>query len=280
MVFKAMLACVLALMLDQLVGNPDHVSSTFVAVLCITPTVRLGLKNAQAQLISGLLGAFWGMLLSFWGWPMELALPLAVGLAIAFSFALKMGEGYSTAAFSALFVVLVHFHSPLETFGVRLLSLSIAALSSFLVNALVSSLIYRDIFSERLKKVENKLYEILPEVMAGNGACADQVFELLATLKGQMRETLKELEIRKAWKTHAQVSALFQRAQWLNYLLHLCWDLAWLQREEGVAPEPVQAFIAWVRGEEAEFVYLPDELLGIQKRIISVLRQLHLSQEA
>jgi uncharacterized membrane protein YgaE (UPF0421/DUF939 family) len=278
MVFKAILACVLALMLDQLLGNPDHVSSTFVALLCLTPTVSMGLLNARAQIISGLLGALFGTGLNLLGWPMELALPLAVGLAIGSSFALRMGAGYSTAAFSALFVVLVHFHSPAQTLGVRVLSLSIAALSSFLVNALVSALIYRDIFTERMGKVEKQLYAVLPAVIAGHGEQADQVFELLAVLKQQMNQTLQELAFRRDWQTHAQVLALRKRAQLLNYLLHLVWDLAWLQAEEGLEGAEVEAFVAWIRGERADFMLLPDALLGIQRRIVSVLKRLHAEQ--
>jgi uncharacterized membrane protein YgaE (UPF0421/DUF939 family) len=276
MVVKAMLACALALYLNRLLGNPDHVSATFVAILCLTPTVRMGLKNARAQLLSGLLGACWGTWLHLSAHPPEIILPLAVGLAIGSSFALKMGEGYATAAFSALFVILVQFQSPWHTLGVRFVSLSIAAASSFFVNALVSALIYRDIFSERLQKVEQRLYAVLPEVLAGNGAAADQVFELLAQLKAQMRETLKELAFRRAWKTHAQVSRLLIRAQWLNYLLHLIWDLAWLQREEHLDATETEAFVRWIQGQEKTFIYLPDQLLGIQKRIVAVLA--HLAQ--
>lgn len=275
LVFKAMLACVLTLTLDQLLGNPDRVSSTFVTLLCIHPTVRMGLKNAQAQLISGLLGACWGTVISLSHVPVEVGLPLAVGLAIATSFGLKIGESYTTAAFSALFVILVQFQSPWHTLEVRFLSLSIAAVSSFLINALVSALIYQDIFSERLEKVEKLLYQILPEVALGHTDRADQVFELLAILRRQMQETLRELAFRRAWKTHAHISRLLVRAQWLNYLLHLIWDLAWLQREEAVELKDLQDFIAWIRGEQKEFVYLPDALLGIQRRIIAVLKELH-----
>lgn len=279
LVFKALLACVLVLMLDQLLGNPDHVSSTFVALLCLTPTVSMGLWHARDQLVSGLLGACWGTALSFLGWPMELALPLAVGLSIASSFGLKMGGSYATAAFSALFVVLVQFQSPGHTLQVRLLALSIAAVSSFIVNTLVSSLIYRDIFSERLAKAEKEVYAVLPAVVAGEGAKADQVFELLTTLKHQMRQTLQELAFRKDWQTHAQLLKLLKRAQWLNYLLHLIWDLAWLQREEGLDTHDLETFVAWIRGEASEFVFLSDSLLGVQKRVVSVLKRLNAQHE-
>lgn len=273
------MACILALMLDQLLGNPDHVSSTFVALLCLTPTVSMGLRHARDQWVSGLMGAGWGTLLAFSGWPVELALPLAVGLAIASAFGLKMGGSYPTAAFSALFVVLVQFQSPGHTFEVRVLALSIAAISSFVVNTLVSSLIYKDIFSERLAKVEKEVYAVLPAVIAGEGEKADQVFELLATLKHQMRLTLKELAFRKDMQTHAQLLKLLKRAQWLNYLLHLIWDLAWLQREEGLDRRDLETFVAWIRGEVSEFVFLPDSLLGVQKRVVSVLKRLNASSD-
>lgn len=274
-VLKAALACAIALSLDALLGNPDHVTSTFVAVLCISPTVILGVRNAWDQIASSLVGGIWGILAILLGLAPIVGLPVAVGASIASAFALRVGSGYPVAAFTALFMILVPQDTPVETFNTRFLALFIAAVSSFVVNALVSAMLYRSIFKERLSKVETFVFDSLLAVIEGDQAIADQGFDLLAILQGQLRNTLAELVLRRAWKTHAEIQPMLIRTQRLNYLLHLIWDLAYLLREEGVPQHEVAAFIAWIRKPDPEhFPFLPDALLGVQKRIVHVLGQL------
>ena len=136
-------------------------------------------------------------------------------------------------------------------------------------------MIYRSIYRERLAKVEKIIFDSLLPVIEGDQLIADKGFDLLGILQGQLRNTLEELKLRRAWKTHAELSPLLVRTQHLNYLLHLVWDLAWLLREEGIPQHEVAAFIAWIRHPDPEhFPFLPDPLLGVQKRIVHVLKQL------
>lgn len=275
MVFKAILVCVIALLLDELLGNPDHVSSTFVAILCLSPTVLIGVRNAWAQLLGSLVGGLWGTVANLLSLNPLVGLPLAVGAAIASCFGLRINQGYPVAAFTALFMILVQQATPIETFEVRLLALLIAAISSFMVNTLVSAMIYRSIYQDRLKKVEEFVYDSLLPVIEGNQLLADQGFDLLGILQGQLRNTLAELKLRRAWKTHAKIQLILVRTQHLNYLLHLVWDLAWLLREEKIPQHEVAAFIAWIRHPDPDnFPFLADPLLGVQKRIMHVLSQL------
>lgn len=276
MVGKATLVCALALLLDALLGNRDHVTSTFVAVLCMSPTVLIGVRNAWAQVVGSLVGGIWGTLANLLGLLPLVGLPLAVGASIASAFALRLGEGYPVAAFTALFMILVHQGTPLATFQNRFLALFIAAVSSFVVNAAVSAMLYRGIYRERLLKVETFVFDSLLPVIEGDQRRADEGFDLLAILQGQLRNTLAELKLRRDWKTHTEIQALLARTQQLNYLLHLVWDLAWLLREEKVPQHEVVAFVGWIRKPDpAHFPFLPDPLLGVQKRIVHVLGQLH-----
>ena len=122
MVLKAALACAIALSLDELLGNPDHVTSTFVAVLCMSPTVLIGLRNAWAQVIGSLVGGLWGTLVNLLGLTPIVGLPIAVGASIASTFGLRISSGYPVAAFTARFMILVQQATPLETFETRFLA--------------------------------------------------------------------------------------------------------------------------------------------------------------
>lgn len=274
-VLKVTLACSVALLLDQALGNPDSVSSTFVTVLCISPTVLIGLRNAWAQMLGSLVGGLWGTAANFLDWPVLIALPLAVGGAVATSFGLRIASGYPVAAFTALFLILVQRGTPLETFETRFLALFIALVSSFLINALVSAMLYRDIYRRRLEKVEQHVFSSLPEVIAGQQAAADKGFELLGILQQQLKRTLFELKWRRAWKTHAEISRLLQRTRLLSYLLHLVLDLSYLQHERPVDQEDVQNFVRWIQAPgSTDFPFLPDTYLGLQRRILHVLQKL------
>lgn len=274
-VLKITLACSLTLLLDQALGNPDSVSSTFVTVLCISPTVLIGLRNAWAQLMGSLVGGLWGTAANFLDWPVLLTLPLAVGGAVAMSFGLRIASGYPVAAFTALFLILVQRGTPLETFETRFLALFIALISSFLINALVSAMLYRDIYRRRLKKVEQHIFSCLPDVIAGHHARADKGFELLGILQQQLNRTLFELKFRRAWQTHAEISLMLQRTRLLNYLLHLITDMSYLQHESPVDQAELLAFVRWIQAPEAsDFPPLPNPYLGLQRRIVHVLHQL------
>ncbi len=274
-VIKATMVCAVALVLDYLLGNPDHVSSTFVAVLCVSPTVLIGLRNAWAQISGSILGGVWGTAANLIVLPIALGLPLAVGGAIATTFALRVSNGYPVAAFTALFMILVPWDDPINTFSTRFLALFIAAFSSFLVNTIVSAMLYKNIFERRLARVEHFVFEGLEAVLAGDMQRADAGFELLNILEQQLRQTLFELQLRRSWKLHQELKQKLVYTQRLNYFLHLIWDLSYLYREEQITDETISPFLAWIQTpEQQDFVLLPDELLGLQKRIVSVLGQL------
>lgn len=278
-VLKATLACAVALLVDHWLGNPDHVSSTFVAVLCISPTVLIGLRNAWAQIMGSLVGGVWGVswlfLVDRFNFPILIGLPPAVGLAIASTFLLNIRSGYPVAAFTALFMVAVPQNTPVLTFEIRFLALFVAALSSFVINALVSAMLYKSIYARRVNKVEGFIEDSLLAVFKGNQGLADQGFSLINVLQQQLRNTLAELKMRHAWKLYEDIHQLLARSQKLSYLLHLVLDLQYLCQEEQIDPETVVPFIHWLLEPETKpFLFLPDPLLGLQKRIVAVLKDL------
>lgn len=277
-VIKAGLATALALGLDTLLGNPDHVSSTFVAVLCTSPTILMGLRNVRAQLVGSLIGGAWGTLAALAGLPKHIGLPLAVALAVATAFRTGVGTAYPIAAFTALFVLLVPRGTPLDTIETRFLAIFIAGVSSFLINVVISGGRYPRIFAKRLQRAEGNVMRILPEVIQGNTTAADQAFAQLAELQQQLGQTLEELQLRRATQMATQIAAMRLRVQDLTYLLHLVWDMAHLQREIRILVDDTEPLIYWLQVPEGIPPGVPEELRDIQHRLVSVRKRLLVAQ--
>ena len=106
---KAGAACALALLFDALTGNPDHVSSTFVAVLSVSPVVLMGLRRSLDQVVGSVVGGLWGAGCMLLGLTPGLGIPLAVAAAVYSAFLFGFGRGFAVAAFSAMFVQAVPF---------------------------------------------------------------------------------------------------------------------------------------------------------------------------
>jgi len=187
-----------------------------------------------------------------------------------------VGGGYPVAAFSSLFMILVHFTNPINTFQTRFLALFIALVSSFIVNVLISAMFYRKIYKQRLKIVEDFVSDSFKTVIEGDLDRADAGFDLLVSLQQQLKQTLFELKLRKAWNTYTHIENILARVKKLNHLLHLVLNLAYLCQEEQLEAAEIQPFIQWMQSPRADdFPLLPDVFLGIQKRIVSVLLDLY-----
>lgn len=274
LVIKAVIATLCALILDHILGNPDHVSSTFVAVLCISPTVVMGLKNAKEQFIGSLIGGVWGAGFLYLNHPLELTLPFAVGCAIGSVFLFKLRNAYPIAAFTALFMLVVPWGTPFETLKVRFLALSIAALSAFLVNVLISSMFYSSIFQRRYEKTKEIVWGILEPVLNGDFDQADSGFELLVNLQGQLSYTLTELRLRHSQDTLYDIQTLLTQTRRMQYLLHLILELGILFQEKNVSQDDIRDFINTMQhiGDiENTPLHEDIEIQNTQKRILITL---------
>lgn len=247
LVLKAICVCLLALGLDHLSGNPDHVSATFVAVLCVSPTVWLGLREAWAQMVGSMLGGIWGTLGALLGWPISAALPLAVGLSIGTTYLVRLPSGYRIAAFSALFILLVPFGSPWHTLEIRILSLVTGAMAGFLTNVVFSALNYRPIFQSRMDQVEAQVMQLLPVVLAKAPAEAEIGFNWLQALRNELEPAMEEMKWRKNDPAFRELEAMWWRLANLKYLLHLVYELSALRMEQGLSKSALQPLIAWLQ---------------------------------
>lgn len=243
---KAALACLVALLLDRLVGNPDSVSSTFVAVLCVSPVILMGLRQAWSQLVGSVLGGIWGALALQLDLPVLAGVPLAVGLAILTVYLARVPSGYPIAAFTALYLILVPRDTPLDTLGVRLLAVSCGATAGFLVNLVVSAIFYRGIFRDRLRLAERQVRELLGAAVRGGPDAAEPGFALLAGLQGDLGQALEELRWRRAWTTHAAIQEMWSRVEHLRFLLHLASNVGLIARQEGIEETALEPCLAWI----------------------------------
>ncbi len=276
---KAALACAVTLMLDRLLGNPDHVSSTFVAVLCISPLVIGGLRQAWAQLVASALGGLWGTLATLAGLSPTLGVPLAVGLAIVTAFAAGAASGYPVAAFTALYLILVPHGTPLETFAIRFLAVASGAVGGFLVNLLVSAFFYRGIFRHRVLALEARILSMLAPAVRHGADPAEPGFAAVATMLDAMNSALFELRWRRSSATSLAVEELKGRVERLRELLHDAVSFASIVRRERIDPEVADAFSAWLttcRGvAESLPEPLPEPLVETAARMETTLRELN-----
>ncbi len=283
---KAAAVCALALALDTLSGNPDHVTSTFVAVLSVSPVVLMGLRRSFAQVVGSLLGGLWGTAAALAGLPLIAGIPAAVGAAILSCFLVGFGRGYTVAAFSALFVQAVPRGEPLATLEVRLLAVATAVLAAFVVNVLVSSIAYRNIFRRRLRYAEATVSKLLVAAAERGPLAVRPGFPELAELEAQLDLARSELRwrsaIRRLTGRGADARGAFragsrQGASWLagvsyrtgvlRRLLHLVLDLSYLLEEHGLPPDAAQPWLRWLvcpGGDEPE---VPEPLAGTTRRI-------------
>ncbi len=271
---KAAAACALALAFDGLTGNPDHVTSTFVAVLSISPVVLMGLRRSFEQVIGSLVGGLGGTAATLLGLAPILGVPLAVGSSIVLCFAIGFGRGYTVAAFSAMFVQVIPRGTALETLEVRLLAVATAAIAAFLVNTLVSSVAYRSIFRRRLVYAEATVSKLLITASETSPLAVRAGFPQLAELAAQLQTARDELRFRRSEATASWLAGIAYRVGVLRRLLHHVLDLSYLLEEEGLPPDGAQAWLRWLvqpGGTEPE---VPAALAETTRRIRRIGRTL------
>ena len=268
---KAALACLVAMLLDRLVGNPDSVSSTFVAVLCVSPVVLMGIRQAGSNLVGSALGGIWGALALQLDLPTLLGVPGAVGLAILTAYAARVPGGYPVAAFTALYLILVPRDTPLDTLGVRLLAVSSGAAAGFVVNLVVSAIFYRNIFRDRLSLAERKIHDLVAAAARQGPDAAESGFALLAGLQGNLAQALEELRWRRAWTTHAEIQEMWSRVEHLRFLLHLASHVGYIVQAQGIEEAEIAPLLAWIENPDGPAPEVPPPLRAPVGRIEKTL---------
>lgn len=264
---KAAIACALALAIDGLTGNPDHVTSTFVAVLSVSPVVLMGLRRSLEQVAGSVIGGLWGTAAALAGLGLGIGIPAAVGAAVLSCFLVGFGRGYTVAAFAALFVQAVPRGEPLETLEVRFLAVATAALAAFVVNVLVSSVAYRGIFRRRLRYAEATVSKLLIGATELGPLAVRPGFPVLAELEGQLEAARSELRWRRSRQDASWLAGISYRVGVLRRLLHLVLDLSYLLEENGLPPDAAQPWLRWLVSPGDTEPTVPAPLAGTTRRI-------------
>ena len=231
---KVALGTALALLICRIFGIDDGVSAAFVAVLCTTPTVLSGLQRAGTQflgsLFGGLAAAFFGAL----GLPVEVALPISVGVAVGAIFPLGQGHAYGVAAFTAIYMHLLPHGSVGHTLAVRIAAVAVGGAAAAAVNMAISAAFYDRIFARRVGVATAALAKALRT--CASGACdADgllPVFPMLRDIAAEVQHARDELRWRRSEKL-PRLERAARRVRALTRLAHFARDLGLAIEEVG-----------------------------------------------
>jgi len=249
---KALLATGLALGLDLLLNNPDHVSSTFVALLCISPTVLMGLRRGTAQFTGSIIGGLIGTALAYLGLPLIIALPIAVGLAVFMSIHTGQILGYTVAGFTALFVLAVPQGTPIETFQIRILAIFIGSFSGFIVNVFVSSFDYIRIFERKIKVTEDYICDLILKSSKQGPSVMSQAFTFVSVVQQELSMAKEEVILRKSQSILKKIRKMDNRLYNLIHLVHLFIDMDYIQKEKNIPTEDTEDFFIWIYNTSKE----------------------------
>ena len=265
------MAAGLALAIDHWTGNPDHVSSTFIAVVCVSPVVLIGIRRARDQVMGSAIGGTCGTLAALAGLPPELGIPAAVSAGVLICFQAGFGQGYLLASFAALFVQAVPFGLPIATLGIRALAVCTGALSGLLINVVVSSFAYRSIFTRRLRDAESAVAHLLHRAVDEGPGIAKSGFPYLLGLGQELDAARHELELRQ--EPLAWADELRDRLDRLEGLLHVTAELDALTCHHGLPQDAARSALQRAIGgeeqgvSEAQATALPAELKPILDRL-------------
>lgn len=268
---KAGLASLLALVLGAMVGNTDHVSAAFIAVLCTSPTVLIGLRRALTQFAGSIIGGLLGVICLAFDVPVWIGVPVAVALSIRGAFLLGVSQGHQVAAFSAILVQVVPRGSALETLDTRLVAVFVAAVSGFVVNLVVSGMTYDEIFGRRMRLVESQVFQLVPGAARNGPEAAQEGFNLIAQLQDELSLALEELRWRQNWEKFRLIQSIWWRAGRLRHLLHVASEMGYLARATGVNDAEIMPFLEWMTHLEGERPRVPEQLEPTAHRIVAEL---------
>lgn len=274
---KSAAACALALLFAQALADPDLVTASFVAVLCCSPGALMGLRTSAEQMAGSVLGGIFGTLGAVLALPLALGVPVAVGLAVLCTHSIGFHRGTVAAAFTALFLQLVSFGEPLETFAYRLGAVGIAGLSAFVVNVAASSLFYESLFQKRLNRLTVHIDDLLHHASENGPAALVVIFPLLTELRGQLRQAIREVRWRKNVGAEGKLVAISERVVWLEDLVHLVVNL---QYSLDADDPDLRGFLSWLPDQEGPAPQLPAPAGQSRERIIRLLEEARSNDES
>lgn len=274
---KAGAACALALALDRLTGNPDHISSCFISVLCVWPSILMGLRAGLEQFLGSVLGGSWAFVAMLLELPIQIGIPVTVAGAVLTSFWLRISPAYPVVAFTPILLLSVPRGTPLETIEIRALSVGIGALSGFAANLALSSWNYRRIFGARAQRARAHILKHLPLAVSVGPEAVQPLFGSMDALHRDLGTSIEELELRGS-KDGPALRAMQREVRQLRYLLHLGVEVFYSAESAQLPPETRDALARWAEACAAgrpDPCPLPTHLQEPAQRLAQALASLH-----
>lgn len=253
----------------KLLEIPDMVTASFVAVLCCSPAALMGLRISLEQFAGSAIGGALGTVGVILSLPQVVGVPLAVSFAMLATQLMGLFRATLVAAFTALFVQIVSFGEPMETFGYRMAAVCVAAMSAFVVNVLVSSFFYRSLFNKRIGKLESRIRELSIRSASEGVGPMHSLFANISQLLGELAEAKRELEWRGNKESAEQLAGMQAKVKWMRAYVHLVVDLEFVV---DVASEPSREFLSWLVSREGDAPPLPASADCTRERILAHLQ--------
>lgn len=226
---KVGLASSLALIATSALHVNDPISATFVAVVCTSPTVVTGLKRSLQQVSGSLVGGLIATALLLLGVRGPLALGAAVGISVLLTGLAKLRDAHLVSAFTALYVVILGSTAAPERFETRVLAVFLGAIAAFLINYLLSALLYRSLFRRRIGVARQWAAAAFAREVG-----FDQALGMVNALASDLHDASRETLVRS--QDLANVLAMHrQEVERLQRILHFGKDL-WLRSPEASRP--------------------------------------------
>ncbi|KAL0240997.1 hypothetical protein GEMRC1_006233 [Eukaryota sp. GEM-RC1] len=281
---KTGFATAVALLIDMLIRNPDHVTSTFLAVLTTSPSVSLGLARGIESYYAATVGAVFGFFPLLFRFSPILAVPLSVPPSVLVMVLTGYEYLFGVAAFSALYVSLVEFDNPYNTLFVRFKSISSGVLAASLINILISAWQYKKIFSRKIEIVRSNIInnlEMILTISRENPLGASPLFAQIEDLSRTLARA--RFEARYLCPRHVldYLKSLTIELSTLQNLLHLLVDISYfLHFDSPSTPEEREQIltnvISWIRNQSKDEFEFPMELMSQYERLrptLSVVRR-------
>jgi uncharacterized membrane protein YgaE (UPF0421/DUF939 family) len=238
---KAGVASAIAVVATRALGVDDPLTSGFVALACVSPSVTGGARSGfEALAGSALACAIAGAPLVAWpalrGSPVVLGASLAA--AILLCFGLRLRSAYLVAGFSVVYLHVLPFDSAASGIALRIEAVLLGVLAATLLNLVESALRAHAIAARRVRLAKAVVAHDLREGAAWLAGREDApapsfeaAFEVVRELRGDLEASSRERLFPGARRAREHAERGLEEAESLERAAHLAKEIALLVHE-------------------------------------------------
>lgn len=253
---KAATAAALGALLAHLTKVPDALSSSFIALVCVTPSAYAGLRRGIEQLGGAVIaGAITALMFAIWPYAhgdphVAIVVFASVAVTTGACLRLRWEGGHLTAGFTTLYLTLLPFPDFATAMRVRLLAVLLGITAATVVNGAVSVVAARGILARRIRRARAAVAEPL-RVTAR--ACAEGAsregldaryalaFAVVVELRRDLGGLAREVTLPSRAAVRREAREAFETAARLEEVSHLGKHIALLLEDGDIPEAPVAA---------------------------------------